>query len=497
MLNTAIYVRVSTDEQAKEGYSIRAQIDKLKNYIEIKDWGLYKVYADEGISGKNISDRPAINELISDIKSGKVNNVLVYKIDRLTRSTKDLIELTELFNNVKCGFNSLMESIDTQTASGRMFLKIIGIFAEFERENTIERVKLACEKKVKEGFTLAGSTMSYGYNRENGEKIQTINHEEAKIVREVYSMYLDGNMSYAGIARNLNHRGIKPKRGDAWHHASIRGMLTNATYIGKVRYALDDEERYFEAEGKHEPIISEEIFYSVQKKIGNIKRVAYTKRPKDDSFFCGVLYCAECGARMQTNGEYKKNKEGERVIFSAYRCPNVSKGLCSVSRISHSKVENAFEEYMSNVEDFTAIPEILSEEQNQQEKQEKQENINALLREEYEKAIIKLTKREKELMSLYIGERISFEDYEQMITLTRNEKNAYADQIINLPTDEATDEIQLLIDDIVTNFRDNWQALTKSEKMQFLHNYIEQITASSKKEEGYQVKVLDVKFLGG
>jgi len=380
-----------------------------------------------------------------------------------------------------------MESIDTQTASGRMFLKIIGIFAEFERENTIERVKLACEKKVKEGFTLAGSTISYGYNREIGEKIQTINHEEAKIVKEVYSMYLDGNMSYAGIARNLNHRGIKPRLGKAWHHASIRGMLTNSTYIGKVRYALDDKERYFEAEGKHEPIISDEIFYNTQKKIGNIRRIAYTKRPKDDSFFCGVLFCAECGARMQTNGEYKKDKEGKRVIFSAYRCPNVSKGLCITSRISHKKVEHAFEEYMDDIEDFTVTPNILPEEQN------KQESINALLREEWESAIAKLTKREKELMNLYIQEKISFEDYEQMITITRNEKNKHADQIINMPTEPA-EEIQLVVDDIVTNFRDNWKALTKSEKMQFLYNYIEQITASSKKEEGYQVKVLNVKF---
>jgi len=131
-MKTAIYVRVSTEEQAKEGYSIRAQIDKLKSYIQVKDWDFYKVYADEGISGKNIEGRPAINELIADIKAGRVNNVLVYKIDRLTRSTKDLIDLTDIFKEYHCNFNSVMESIDTQTASGRMFLKIIGIFAEFE-----------------------------------------------------------------------------------------------------------------------------------------------------------------------------------------------------------------------------------------------------------------------------------------------------------------------------------------------------------------------------
>ncbi|MCL2194415.1 MAG: recombinase family protein [Oscillospiraceae bacterium] len=163
-MNTAIYVRVSTEEQAKEGYSIRAQIEKLKSYIQIKDWTYYKVYADEGISGKNITDRPAMNELIADIEAGRVHNVLVYKIDRLTRNTRDLIDLSDLFQKHNCAFNSLMESIDTKTASGRMFLKIIGIFAEFERENIIERITLACEKKVKEGYTLGSYTLSYGYD---------------------------------------------------------------------------------------------------------------------------------------------------------------------------------------------------------------------------------------------------------------------------------------------------------------------------------------------
>ena len=100
-MKTGIYVRVSTEEQAKEGYSIRAQIDKLKDYIKIKDWEFYKVYADEGISGKNITDRPAINELIEDIKAGNVDNVLVYKIDRLTRNTRDLIDLAEIFDKVE------------------------------------------------------------------------------------------------------------------------------------------------------------------------------------------------------------------------------------------------------------------------------------------------------------------------------------------------------------------------------------------------------------
>ena len=148
-INTAIYVRVSTEEQALNGFSIRAQKEKLMYYAtKIKDWNVYKVYSDEGISGKDIKNRPSLQDMLTDIKNKKVNNVLVFKIDRLTRSTKDLIDLMELFNNYDCDFNSLNESIDTSSATGRMFIKIIGIFAEFERENIVERVKLGFERNT-------------------------------------------------------------------------------------------------------------------------------------------------------------------------------------------------------------------------------------------------------------------------------------------------------------------------------------------------------------
>ena len=153
-METGIYVRVSTEEQAQEGFSIRAQEQKLKDYARIKDWSIFNIYIDEGISGKNLVDRPAMQEMISDVRSGAVKNVLVFKIDRLTRSTADLLYLVDLFNELKCAFNSLTESIDTQTPSGRMFLKIIGIFAEFERENIIERSKVGIERKIREGYTI-------------------------------------------------------------------------------------------------------------------------------------------------------------------------------------------------------------------------------------------------------------------------------------------------------------------------------------------------------
>jgi hypothetical protein len=126
-----------------------------------------------------------MKRLIADISSGKVNNVLVYKIDRLTRSTKNLIELIELFNQHDCAFNSLNEAIDTSTATGRMFLKIVGIFAEFERENLAERLRLGFERKAREGHSLC-TYASYGYDRKRGEKTQTVVPEEAEVVRRIF-----------------------------------------------------------------------------------------------------------------------------------------------------------------------------------------------------------------------------------------------------------------------------------------------------------------------
>lgn len=139
MLKTGIYVRVQSKEQA--GYSIRAQEQCLKEYAKIKKWKVYKVYLDDGISGKNMKDRPAMQEMIEDVRNGKITNVLVFKIDRLAH-TADLIELVNLFKDYKCEFNSLCEDMDTQTKKGRMFIDTIKIFTEINREMMLGHGKI-------------------------------------------------------------------------------------------------------------------------------------------------------------------------------------------------------------------------------------------------------------------------------------------------------------------------------------------------------------------
>lgn len=491
MVETGIYVRVSTEEQAKEGYSIRAQIQKLKDYSRIKEWNVYKVYADEGISGKNIKDRPAIVELIDDLKNGRINNVLVFKIDRLTRNTADLIYLINLFNQYDCGFNSLSESIDTKTANGRMFIKIIGIFAEFERENIIERTKIGFERKVREGYTLATRTMSYGYDRSIGEKIQTVNEAEASIVREVFDMFVNRQMSCFEIAKELNDRKIPTKENAVWYTRTIKNMLTNCNYIGRVRYSTKDKKRSFETDGVHKPIVSKELYEEAQELIKKISVKSYTKRPKEDSYFLGVLYCGKCGGKMVSHNNYLKHKDGDMVIQVDYRCRNYIKKTCDASNVTHKKVEEAFKAYIEHIEDFeiSDCVDIAGEQERQKQ--------NTDLLEGLHKRLKAMEQKGKEAAASYIAGSIALRDYSEIKELIEKEKGLLITKIQEIEKNEFKEkEEKIKKEDIITNLKENWDLLTKSEKRQFLVKFVDKIIVSSKKTSAKSriVRIEDVQF---
>lgn len=491
MLETGIYVRVSTEEQAKEGFSIRAQEQKLKDYARIKDWAIHKIYIDEGISGKNIVDRPQINELIKDIKKGYVKNVLIFKIDRLTRSTADLIYLINLFNEYNCAFNSLCESIDTQTPSGRMFIKIIGIFAEFERENIVERTKLGFERKVKEGYSLCTRTASYGYDRYVGDKIQKVNEKEAIIVREVFDMFTHKGMSFLDIAKNLNERNIPTKENSVWHSRSIRNMLTNCNYIGNVRYATKDEERNFEVQGNHEPIIEIELYEETQELISKISKKSYTKRPKEENYFSGILYCGKCGAKLVTHDDYSKNKDGEKIFKGGYRCSNYIRKKCNASNILHKNVEKAFLEYIERIEDLSIINEIQLEET----KKAKDENEKLITK--LNNQLKSLENKEKEILSSYVDNNLEFERYIQLKDYIENEKCKVKQQLNELPVfKDDTEETIIKKEDIIKNLKENWELLTNAEKRLFLLKFIDKIIIINEKQNNRRgiAKIIDVKF---
>jgi len=482
---TAIYVRVSTDDQAQEGFSIRAQIEKLKTYAQIKGWDIYDIYSDEGISGKNIVDRPEMNRLIDDVNDGKVNNVLVFKIDRLTRSTKNLIELVELFEENNCAFNSLTESVDTDTPSGRMFLKIIGIFAEFERENLSTRLKLGFERKVKEGFTLANNIISYGYIKDVGQKIQTIHPDEAKIVKDIFAMYVEQNTSMNKIARTLNERKIPTKRNARmWDAGTIRTLLANPTYIGKVRYSTMDKDKYFEVDGQHEPILTDEVFALAQEKTKNIPQYSRTKRPKEENYFCGVLVCASCGGKFTTHNQtYKRKKDGATVNNSSYRCnnrqysnPEIS---CQAPIVTHVRMEKAFSEYIQNINDFIVDDVELNDDTIKKER----ELLEYIA--DCEKRLKALSDKKKKVMEQFVNEEMTFDEYRDILGVMNEKFDSLDGELIRARADITTtqDVPHISREDIITNLQENWDNLNNNERMMFLQRFVKRLVVRMEKKE--------------
>mgnify|MGYP002624550982 FL=1 len=162
-MRAALYIRVSTDEQAREGFSIDAQKRKLLAYAESQDWDVVSVLVDDGYSTKDLN-RPAMQELLQKVRNEEIDVVLVFKLDRLTRSVRDLYALLDEFSRHDVGFRSAQEQFDTTTTMGRAMLGILGIFAQWERETIAERVRFGMEQKVREGKK-PGGKYPFGYDR--------------------------------------------------------------------------------------------------------------------------------------------------------------------------------------------------------------------------------------------------------------------------------------------------------------------------------------------
>lgn len=469
-MKTGIYVRVSSEEQVRHGYSIRAQIEKLTSYASVKDWEIYDIYKDEGISGKNIEARDELKRMLKDIEDGKVKNVLVFKVDRLTRSVKNLIELVELFQECNCAFNSLMESIDTSSATGRMFLKIIGIFAEFERENLIERVSVGFERKVKEGYTLATYTTSYGYDKAKGDKIQTINPDEALIVKEIFHLYINEKCSMTEISHILNKKNIPTKMSGVWSTKTVKNILTNANYIGNVRHHVMNDIKYAEYNGHHEAIIDKNIFYQAQEKINNMKGVSRTKHPKSDVYFVGILKCAKCGSVFTSKRNYKKYKSGTKACFPSYRCIGYMRGCCETNTISHLKIEEQWQKNIENIQDITEIPTTLDNQDISS-----SQNCNAEEKQLINESMANLEERIQEITELYVSQKIDFDSYQAMTKIAKDKKQDLEIKLHSLNSDKEQQKFIVTKDNIITNLKQNWLLLNNDERAEFLQKFVKEI----------------------
>lgn len=320
MKTAAIYIRVSTDAQYEEGYSVDAQKEQLSAYCVSKGIKKYEFYIDGGWSGSNIK-RPEIQRLIKDVKEDKISHVIVYKLDRLSRSQKDTLYLIEdVFNPHNVAFISLSETMDTSTPMGRLMLGILSAFAQLERENIRLRTRMGMKERVKSGLWMGGGKVPFGYDYDKEEGILVPNKDSEK-VKQIYKLYIEGK-SPQEIANIL---GLKYDR-------LAHQILIRKTNYGVIEY---NGEEY---PGKHQPIISKETYDIAMRCMMERSRV---RTNTSEHLLTGLVYCKKCGAKMR----YQKwgDKGNKLICYSQQKSkPYLVKDPdCDQEKIWAEEIEDA------------------------------------------------------------------------------------------------------------------------------------------------------------
>lgn len=438
----ALYVRVSTTSQMEEGYSIEEQKAKLESYCDIKDWHIYKVYTDGGFSGST-TERPALEQLIKDAQSKLFDTVLVYKLDRLSRSQKDTLYLIEdifLKNNIE--FVSLLENFDTSTPFGRAVIGLLSVFAQLEREQIKERMQLGKLGRAKAGKSMMWAKTSYGYNYDKETGSMTVNEYEALAVKEIYSSYLAG-MSITKLRDKINEE--YPKQ-PAWSYRTIRGILANPVYCGLNQYKGQT------FQGTHKPIISLVDFEQTQRELAKRQQTARelsNPRPFQAKYMLsGLAQCGYCHAPLKVIlGAVRK--DGTR--FKRYECyqrhPRKTRGVTVYN--DNKKCESGYYD-MELLEHYvlTRIAQLQNDPDKIQELFS-DDTSSEIDKQAIQKQIDSLTVKLSKLNDLYLDDRITLDELRTKSSDFIKQRTALEEEIKKASTDKQAgrkDKIEKLLD---------------------------------------------------
>ncbi len=359
-IHCAIYSRVSVNDEAvqtQEYNTLDNQEDSCKAYIlsqKSQGWRMFDIYRDPGKSGGSLN-RPALQRLLGDIRAGKIHKIVVYKIDRLTRSINDFLKLCEDFEKYGVQFASTTQQIDTGTSSGRLLLRILLEFSQFEREMVQERTRDKRWGMAKMGMW-TGGYIPIGYS--NQDKKLVINPEEARIVKQLFELYSQlGNLSH--VAAQLNRNGYKTKyrvakngkklSGTRWDKKKVALVLANPVYIGKIRFIDPKTRKEYIFDGLHQPVITDmKLWEQTRVILGKNRdlRKSY-KQNKYELLLSGLVKCGTCGTMMSNSS---KGKNGKLYLY--YKCTSVcetGKEACPVRTVSAAELDRAVVEALKQL----------------------------------------------------------------------------------------------------------------------------------------------------
>ena len=458
--SAGIYIRVSTFDQAREGFSLREQEERLKEFCKFKRYNIYKVYQDAGISAKN-DKRPAYQEMIEDVKKGNINVIVALKLDRLTRSVYDIEKLMKFVNDYECDIDCMADESNTTTSNGRMVMRIMTSVSQNEIEKCSERTKFGMVGAIKNGHI--PNRTGLGFKRENKKLVPDPLTKD--IIVRIFDLYLEGK-SHQAIANIYNKEKVLGKTN--WYDSTIQKILSNELYKGDyVNGKRTKHPTYYE--NVIEPIVSKEKWESCQyQKLRNARHYERTAT----YLFTNKLKCSKCGNFLGGHATTKTN--GKKYYY--YKC-NTCKTY--FNEIDIEKELKAFMLELAKQDDLINnyyTPFIKSKLEDKTE--------------DYKKEIKDLDKQLDRIKTAYIKGVVKLEDFDKEIKHIEYQKSdlekrqkgqkQYEDlsfTLNDLLIIQDIQEIEFYTNPDVLN---NWSNKSKEDKQKIIGKYIDNITIEKK-----------------
>ncbi len=479
-----IYIRVSTEDQAREGFSLGEQEEKLKQLCDYKGYEVYKVYCDAGISAKDMEHRPKFQEMLKDMKDGKINYIVAYKLDRVTRSVRDLEELISQLEKYNTYLVCDRDDVNTSTANGRFFVRMLTVLSQLEIEIVSERTKFGLNGAIKSGH-LPGQ-VALGFKKDGNRKT-IIDPATAPIIKRVFDLYLQGK-TFLQISNIFNGEKVLNKN---WKDTHIERIINNRLYMGDYEmYKRLKEWKNVEPViymNVVDPIIPRYIWEECQaQKI--INQRTYT-RDRVYTFF-QKLKCPKCGKIMKCKGS-----GGKRRKYVYYNCEDCHEN------IRESYVEEEFEKIVGQLLRFDNeynelfLPLFADKER-------------SVDKSDIEREIINLTKQKERIKKAYMSEVVELDDFKEDLKVINEKLDILTKQLEKeqelknrnrftpekVMADRDLQRIFMQNGKDVSMFLTEWQTMTKEDKQEFIARYIESLTFEKDERYPNGIHLIDIKL---
>ena len=461
-----VYIRVSTEDQAREGFSLGEQKEKLLQLCSFKDLEVYKVYKDAGISAKDMEHRPQFQEMLQDMKEGKINYIVAYKLDRITRSVRDLEELISVLEQYNCFLLCDRDDVNTSTANGRFFVRMLTVLSQLEIEIVSERTKFGLNGAIKSGH-IPGQR-PFGYTKSEDKKM-IVDNATRPYVEKIFDMYLEGK-SFQQIANYFKENNIYPKK--KWHDTTIQKIIDNKIYMGDYeQYKRIGKQENLEPivyMNVVEPIISRAKWEECQKQKERNQRT-YT-RDRIYTFF-QRLKCPSCSRIMKCKGS-----GGTKRKYMYYTCEH-----CHIN-FNENYVEELLESFIYDLLEYDmAVKKFflpILEDKN-----------NKIDTTTIDKEIRTLEKQRDRIKQAYIKGIVEMEDFKEDYKLIEDKLANLENkklELVNLETfnysphellaqRDLEREKMIRLDTLNSLLKSKWNDMDKSEKQEFISKFIDTI----------------------